>query len=126
VSGSADETREGVLLVAYDDHDVAERARQEMAELASECLSAGRVSGDDWRFVPEVELPEWYGRARAAVVVGAGDDPFARARELLPVAAGCAVVNGEERGELPAKYEAGVVAGRLVEAVRQARLVRLS
>jgi hypothetical protein len=126
VSGPADEARDGVLVVAYGDQETAERVRREFVDLAPECLSAGSVSGDEWRFVPEVELPEWYRRVRAAVVVGAGDDPFARTRELLPVAAGCSVVNGESRGELPAKYEAGVVARRLVEAVRQARLVRLS
>jgi hypothetical protein len=123
---STSDARAGVLVVAYDDQEAAEQAREALGDVDPECLSAGSVSGDDWQFVPEVELPERYGRARAAVVVGAGGDPFARAREMLPLAAGCAVLNEEDRVELPARYEASKGAGRLVEAVRQARLVRLS
>jgi hypothetical protein len=126
VPGLAGDARSGVLVVAYDDQVAAEKAREALDELEPECLSAGSVSGDGWTFVPEIALTEPYGRARAAVVVGAGDGPFARARELLPLAAGCAVVGETDQVELPARYEAGVAAGRLVEAVRQARLVRLS
>ncbi|HKG25716.1 MAG TPA: hypothetical protein VKB09_08705 [Thermomicrobiales bacterium] len=136
--------RSGVLLVAYDDRETVEAARRALAGLDPECVSAGTVAGDEWPFVPEVALNERYRRARVAVVAGAGDDPFAAARELLPVAAGCPVVAAKdavdrpgwvadmlaraplEPVELPARYDAAVAAERLVEAVRQARLVRLS
>jgi hypothetical protein len=132
------------LLVAYDDRETAEAARAALARLDPECVSAGTVAGDEWPFVPEVALNEWYRQARVAVVTGAGADPFAAARELLPIAVGCPVVAAKDAidrpnrvtellagappgaVELPARYDAAVAAERLVEAVRRARLVRIS
>ncbi|MEA2597458.1 MAG: hypothetical protein QOF01_3927 [Thermomicrobiales bacterium] len=87
-----DDARSGLLLVAYDDQETAAAAREALAEFDPECLSTGSVSGEDWPFVPEVELSDRYRRASVAVVTGAGDDPFAAARVLLPVAAGCQTV----------------------------------
>jgi hypothetical protein len=84
--------RSGVLLVAYDDGGLARLAREALADFAPECVSAGAVAGADWSFVSEVALPDRYRRARIAVVAGAGDTPFAAARVVLPVAAGCRTI----------------------------------
>jgi hypothetical protein len=146
LSSGAATARSGVLLVAYDDADVANAARDALAEFAPECLSAGAVAGAAWPFVPEVALPDRYRRAHVAVVVGTGDAVFAAARRLLPLGAGVPSVVHESTAanlrdrvasllsadrssanvDLPAVHDAAVVANRLVEAVRQARLVRLS
>jgi hypothetical protein len=91
-STDTNDARSGVLLVAYDDGEGADAARQALAEFAPESVSAGAVAGADWPFVPEVALPDRYRQARVAVVVGASDDPFAAARLLLPVAFGCQTV----------------------------------
>jgi hypothetical protein len=87
-----DGARAGVLLVAYDDLAVAESARAALDHLAPVCLSAGSVGGEAWPFVSEVDLPERYRRARLAVVTGFGNDPFAAARTLLPLAYGCPTI----------------------------------
>lgn len=138
--------RSGLVLVAYDEEALAGAAREALADFAPECITAGAVAGTAWSFVPEVALPDVYRRVRVAVVVGAGDDPFAAARVLLPVAAGAhAVVHDSAPGELrarivsllvpepaspnvtlPSADDADVAAQRLVAAVRQARLARLS
>lgn len=157
----AEVKRSGLVLLAYDDGEAANAAREALAADTPECISAGAVAGTDWPFVPEIALPERYRRARLAVVAGAGDAPFAAARVLLPVASGCetiavpwsnafggiaeTVVRGSavaelgdrvaslldadptaSRVELPAGYDAAIVARQLVDDVRHARLVRLS
>lgn len=136
--------REDVLIVAYDDRETAETARAALNDFVPRTLSAGAVDGDTWPFVPEVDLPAWFERARLAVIVGAGDDAFAAARSLLPVAAGCPAIrlnSGDSRlsnlpatvaqllahGEpatVPADNNAAVQAGRLTTAVRRSLLAR--
>jgi hypothetical protein len=139
-----DEPRSGLLLVAYDDDAAAVAARAKLAGFALECLSAGSVTGDGWTFVPEVALPDRYRQALVAVVAGAGDEPFAAARLLLPLASGCHAIGALDAARrpesiaarlttgstspavLPARFDATTVARRLVEAVRQARRATLS
>ncbi len=88
------EQRTDVLLVGYDDMDVAQAARSALSEagVTVTTIASGIAPLPDWPFVPEAELPARYGAARLAIVVGIGTDPLAAARALLPVAAGCPVI----------------------------------
>lgn len=92
--------RHGSLLVAYDD---AELARQ-IAEVVQPDtrIVSGKAELPDWEWVPEVDLPERYGRAARVVIVD-GNDEIAPVRVWLPRANGATawgVASGEATADL--------------------------
>jgi hypothetical protein len=94
---------ERVVVVAYANEDLARLARSTLARFELDCVSAGSVELEEWSFVSEVDLPERYARARAAVVIGAGEDPWSAARPLLVIASGCPVVSVDTHGQRTAQ-----------------------
>jgi hypothetical protein len=137
--------RSGILLVAYDDQDLADRTQQALIALNPICLTVGSVAGDPWSATSEVELPDRYRRTRLAIVTGIGDDPFAASRTWLPVASGSqslavtttdhlaglaqrvsALAASDELALLPPTVDASITAQRLVELVLQRRYARLT
>lgn len=76
-------------------------------------------------FVPEVELPELYQRHRAAVVVDASDSVWSKARQLLPLASGCELIDTagqpvdlDLRPFDATRQAAGIVAATIAGAAR--------
>jgi hypothetical protein len=96
------ETRGGVLLVAYDNQELATRASRGLSGVPGRRVSAGSVEGAGWDFVPEVDLPELYRLTSIAVLADPFDQPMSLARALLPLAAGCLVVTLADRDSIPA------------------------
>lgn len=98
--------RAGLLLVVYDDADlgaaVAERVR------ADDIVVSGSAELPGWEFVPEVRLPERYGRADRVLVVD-GASVIDPARVWLARANG-ATAWGVVRGE-PDESTAAVAVG---------------
>ena len=83
------DSRNGTLVVAYDNID------EPWIEAIPTDLDRVIVGARDlpgWTYLPEVEVAERYRAAKVALVLGAGDEPDARARLLLPLAAGCTAV----------------------------------
>jgi hypothetical protein len=77
------------LLVAYDDPEAAESTRSRIHLTDPILVQAGTAALPGWQYLPEIELCDWYMTCRAAVVTGAGASPWAVARHMLPLAAGC-------------------------------------
>jgi hypothetical protein len=88
-TSNASTHRQGVIIVSYGNPSLATAIADRLASLSPELLSAGPAIESPVRFVPEVELPDRYAARLAAIVVGAGEQPLAAARALLPRAAGC-------------------------------------
>ncbi|CAN5898119.1 hypothetical protein BH24CHL4_BH24CHL4_23120 [soil metagenome] len=79
-----------MLIVAYDDRELAIGAATVLP--GATLLNCGSAMVPDSAFVPEVELPDWYWRARVTVVIdnqGPIENPV---RALLPMACGSASV----------------------------------
>jgi hypothetical protein len=96
------EPRLGTLLVAYDDAELARRVAEVVQPDAK--VVSGTAELTDWEWVPEVELPERYGRAARVVVVD-GRDSIAPVRVWLARANGATawgVVDGAVGDELDA------------------------
>ena len=104
--------RHGSLLVAYDD---AELARQ-IAEVVQPDtrIVSGKAELPDWEWVPEVDLPERYGRAARVVIVD-GKDEITPVRVWLPRANGATawgVASGDaEEIHADAEVAIGEIAG---------------
>lgn len=101
---SAAGTRSGVMLVSYDDDVTAATARAALSAMKVQIslAAAGIAHPPNWPFVPEVELAAHYHHAQLAVLTGIGTSPYAAARALLPLAAGCPVIVA---GDVPAVPE---------------------
>lgn len=84
------ESRSGILVVAYDNID---EPWIDVVPADLDRLVVGATDMPGWTYLPEVEVAERYRTARAALVIGTGDHPDARARLLLPLAAGCSAVS---------------------------------
>ncbi len=80
-----DVPRRGTLLVAYDDAELALRVADVMQPDAR--IVSGKAELPDWEWVPEVDLPERYGRAERVLIVD-GNDSIAPARVWLARANG--------------------------------------
>jgi hypothetical protein len=98
-----DSARHGVAIVAYGDEELARKVRSTSELFDLDYLSAGSVVLDGWPFVSEVDLPARYARAKAAVVIGAGEDPWSAARRFLAIASGCPVVTVDTHGQRKAQ-----------------------
>jgi len=135
--------RSGILLVAYDDVEIAEATRQVLADRHLTCLSAGSVSGDRWQPVSEVALPDHYQGALLTVIVESSANEFAAARTCLPIASGCQTITIRSRSDLddlkdriaghntvvpdaptdlPDRFNATVAARRLIQLIRPDRV----
>ena len=108
--------RSGTLAVAYDN------AFSTTPDL--ERLTLGSLSDPDWTFRAEILIPETYSSAKVVQIGPLGNDPFERARALLPLAYGASVDlvagNGQitERIEsLPDIHNARLRAAKLEEAI---------
>lgn len=101
-------SRTGIVLVSYDDDRSAVYARAALSQetVPLTLAAAGLAHPPNWPFVPEVELQALFATARLAVVTGAGASPYAAARALLPLAAGCPVVVAGEVAVIPHLHEA--------------------
>ena len=100
--------RDGLVVVAYGDAEVARLAAERLAPARPTLVSAGDVAGSGWAFVPEVELGELYRRSRLAVVVPGDGGPLGGARALLPLANGCPAVALGDPGAPLLGEDAGV------------------
>jgi hypothetical protein len=113
--------RAGVVLVSYDDDHAAVYARAALSQetVPLTLAAAGLAHPPNWPFVPEVEIQAHYRASRLAVVIGAGASPYAAARALLPLAAGCQVVAVGEIAAIPQLHGVitSVAPARLAEAV---------
>jgi hypothetical protein len=111
------------LLVAYDDRELALTTASRFSDPDQvELVVTGSADLPEWIYVPEIELPDWYGRYQAAVVIGAGDSAWSMSRRLLPRGYGCA--SSEEPRIMPpmpfpSYAEAAVQADGIVAAVRR-------
>ena len=83
--------RSGVLVVAYEDRAAGDRVFEALGEFGPERVTPGRLAAP-WQYVPEVEMPDLYGRAGAVVAVGGSDERGFGERVLLAAASGCPVV----------------------------------
>jgi hypothetical protein len=106
---SAAGARSSVLLVSYDDDATAASARAALSrrDVPLTLAAAGMAHPPNWPFVPEIELAAQYHTARLAVLTGIGTSPYAAARALLPLAAGCPVIVAGDTP--PGPYLHGVV-----------------
>lgn len=123
-----------LLIVAYDNFDAAHAVAETLSRLEPVLISSGTADLSDWQYLPEIELPGLYATHREAIVVGAGESPWARAREFLPLAYGCASIQSRgvsqsfnsgsaiERGLLPASFDATMQATRIIGITRAALL----
>jgi hypothetical protein len=132
------EQRSGMVLVAYDDADLARDVAARIPEARR--IVSGSADLPDWEFIPEMELPPLYGAAERVLVVDDGERPVAPARVWLPRANGApawgivrkgaeeasVAVDVNEIGEiwereipeLPERFDARWVARGLVDLYR--------
>lgn len=116
----------GDLAVAYDNigAGLADAVPREVDRVV-----VGSAELPGWRYLPEVEVAELYRSARTATVMDGDGRPEARARALLPMAAGCRVWHrrsgaesgvevGDDPAELSETNDAERVASTLVDLVR--------
>lgn len=113
--------RSAAVVVAYD-AAAGGAVAAAMADLRPLLVDQTDEGLQGWEYIPEVVLPEWFGRCRTAAVVGDWRDELAWARLLLPLASGCRVVAigpGSERVavEIPGVTAAGAVS-QVAELIR--------
>jgi hypothetical protein len=125
------------LLVVYDDAELANEMMSETEEY--DCLVAGSADLPGWRFLPEVDLPDYYRRSKRTMIIDNGNRPVDPARQLLADAEGTEATGVERAGlwessdqpnsrrsadaspkhaAFGPEFNATFVAGRIVEAVR--------
>ncbi len=83
--------RSGVVVVAYEDQDAADRIFRALSAFDPARVTPGGLL-EPWRYVPEVDLPDRYGAAAVAVLVGGRAERGFEARVLLAMASACPVV----------------------------------
>jgi hypothetical protein len=116
------------LVVAYGDFDDAESARERLNPFDPVLIQTGEAELPGWQYVPEVELPDWYGHSLVAVITGEGSSPWGTARHALALASGChtcaadsalvkTIQSNLERATIPPAMDAGVQAAGLIESV---------
>lgn len=110
------------LVVAYDDTAAALAAAARLAAEDPATVVVGAADLPDWRFVPEVDLPDRYAHHDAVLITGAGDSSWAVARHLLPLAAGARLLAPPPAlagvTSLPPDYDAATQAAALVALAR--------
>jgi hypothetical protein len=132
------EPRSGMLLVAYDDAELARMVADRVP--GARRIVCGSADLPDWEFIPEMELPPLYGAVERVLVIDDGERPIAPARVWLPRANGALawgiVRSGSEEvtvavsvdefneiwerdiPELPERFDARWVARGLVDMYR--------
>lgn len=125
---STGESRSGELVVIYDENDIDDQEQEALLAQGCRFVRSGAWQSSSIEYVPEVDLKILYQITAAVRVTGAGDAPAAIARQLLPVAAGCAGLSqaaGEcpLPGPLPVANDANKIASDLVAFIG-ARLPR--
>ena len=135
------------MLVAYDDAELARRVAE--AVQPDVAVVSGMAELPEWAWVPEVDLPERYGRAARVVVVDGGTT-IAPARVWLARANGATAwgvvagaiedgldgvavtfdavgtIDWEVATPITAEVNAGTVAARLVDAARDRGVVLMN
>lgn len=100
--------KNGVIVVAYGDLPLATALAERLAPLAPALVSAGPPVTPGIRYVPEADLRARYADYAVAIVVGAGGQPLAAARALLPVSAGCVTFVAGDVPSAPSTTALGV------------------
>lgn len=120
------------LVVAYDNANEPARIAESLAKIDPVLIVTGSADFPDWIYLPEVELPDLYATHRIAIVTGSGSavaNDWATARNLLPLASGCASLstvsdlaaafeNADFPADFPDEFNATTQANTLIAAVR--------
>jgi hypothetical protein len=112
------------LIVAYDNHEAAEALAVRMQTSSPRLVVTGSAHLPNWRFLPEVELPDLYRQYKLVLVVGVGSSEWSPARALLARAQGCILLDAEgsdlfpEHQPVPVQSLASTQAHALVAATR--------